>query len=271
MESQCKVTGCVSKHYGHGYCSRHYQTAKRQGEIPTTVCSMKHCRRPVLCKGLCTVHYQRQKRHGDPRTKKSGGSPGHGMAWKRCSALGCRKRALARGMCQRHYMYERRHGTLHAETCHVDNCGQPEIARGYCDAHWQLWRKYGVPERKMEYAKTPEEKRSKATVRMRRYRATTHGKIRGRWSRGKQRVTTAWIIPGVTKAQLLALCGQQACGICGEVIAEVDKTIDHIIPLAKGGMHALENLQMAHRLCNQRKRDRILDANEFRTLYPSHS
>jgi 5-methylcytosine-specific restriction endonuclease McrA len=30
-------------------------------------------------------------------------------------------------------------------------------------------------------------------------------------------------------------------------------TIDHIVPIAKGGKHVRENLQLAHKLCNQRK------------------
>ena len=59
---------------------------------------------------------------------------------------------------------------------------------------------------------------------------------------------------------------QTVCGICGKPVDfslkaphPLSATIDHIIPLDKGGAPAsLENLQLAHRICNSQKRNRIL-------------
>lgn len=46
------------------------------------------------------------------------------------------------------------------------------------------------------------------------------------------------------------------CGICGKPILDMkDCTIDHIIPLSKGGLTTLENCQLAHYECNQEKAD----------------
>lgn len=52
------------------------------------------------------------------------------------------------------------------------------------------------------------------------------------------------------------------CGICGETMDAalrrpdlMSKSVDHIIPLAKGGPHTQENVQWAHLICNLRKRD----------------
>jgi hypothetical protein len=53
------------------------------------------------------------------------------------------------------------------------------------------------------------------------------------------------------------------CGICGgrvrPSLAHPDPlapSIDHIVPLAKGGDNTPENLRLAHLLCNTRRRDR---------------
>ena len=45
-----------------------------------------------------------------------------------------------------------------------------------------------------------------------------------------------------------------SCGICGKVIESMDEaTIDHIVPISKGGMHSPKNMQLAHASCNSAK------------------
>lgn len=48
------------------------------------------------------------------------------------------------------------------------------------------------------------------------------------------------------------------CALCGEtMIAESKRedgmTIDHRVPLSKGGSDTIQNMQLAHRSCNERK------------------
>jgi 5-methylcytosine-specific restriction endonuclease McrA len=50
---------------------------------------------------------------------------------------------------------------------------------------------------------------------------------------------------------------QGICGICRELADVDDFHVDHIIPLAKGGEHSYENVQVAHPSCNRAKRDRV--------------
>lgn len=45
------------------------------------------------------------------------------------------------------------------------------------------------------------------------------------------------------------------CGICQESVKEDVFTIDHIVPLSRGGPHLFANLQPAHAACNSRKGD----------------
>jgi 5-methylcytosine-specific restriction endonuclease McrA len=48
------------------------------------------------------------------------------------------------------------------------------------------------------------------------------------------------------------------CHICGGLIAREDLSFDHIIPLAKGGLHTNENLSPAHNNCNKGKGARLV-------------
>jgi 5-methylcytosine-specific restriction endonuclease McrA len=47
------------------------------------------------------------------------------------------------------------------------------------------------------------------------------------------------------------------CGICGEPVDLDTFTIDHIVPLSKGGGHVFDNLQPAHKACNSRKGSKL--------------
>ena len=42
-------------------------------------------------------------------------------------------------------------------------------------------------------------------------------------------------------------------GICGELVAPADATLDHIVPVARGGPHTAANLRIAHAICNSRR------------------
>jgi 5-methylcytosine-specific restriction endonuclease McrA len=66
------------------------------------------------------------------------------------------------------------------------------------------------------------------------------------------------------------LATQDICGICGKPVDKSIKvpnpmapTIDHIIPVAKGGHPSdIENLQLAHWTCNRQKSDKIFKTSK---------
>ena len=68
MEKKCSVDGCNNKHYGLGYCRKHYKEFKKYGEIrppkPTT-CSVDGCNGKIKAKGLCNKHWVQMNRHGE--------------------------------------------------------------------------------------------------------------------------------------------------------------------------------------------------------------
>lgn len=70
------------------------------------------------------------------------------------------------------------------------------------------------------------------------------------------------------------LTTQSLCAICGKPVDKTLKfpdpfsaTVDHIIPVAKGGHPAdLENLQLTHFVCNRAKSDKIVDTKSKDTI-----
>lgn len=71
----CHVEGCMEKHYGKGYCVKHYNHWKRHGDplVKKTkapkydpICSVVGCSRSSSRRGYCSMHYSRVRLSGDP-------------------------------------------------------------------------------------------------------------------------------------------------------------------------------------------------------------
>jgi len=56
----------------------------------------------------------------------------------------------------------------------------------------------------------------------------------------------------VTVTELLRR-DRRRCGLCQRIVAKKDASIDHIIPLSRGGEHSYRNTQLAHLECNRQK------------------
>lgn len=70
-------------------------------------------------------------------------------------------------------------------------------------------------------------------------------------------------VEDVTVADLVARDGW-VCGLCGDPVDMAHRhphprslTIDHVVPLSRGGEHSIANTQIAHSVCNTRKGNRM--------------
>lgn len=73
------------------------------------------------------------------------------------------------------------------------------------------------------------------------------------------------------KARAKILKTQTVCGICGKPVDfslkyphPLSPTVDHIVPVSKGGHPSdINNLQLAHRCCNRQKSDKVGDLSRY--------
>lgn len=61
----------------------------------------------------------------------------------------------------------------------------------------------------------------------------------------------------------LKTLGQQSkwiCGICGKLVESIDDASrDHIIPISLGGHNGPSNIRLAHKICNTKRANRLVD------------
>jgi 5-methylcytosine-specific restriction endonuclease McrA len=57
--------------------------------------------------------------------------------------------------------------------------------------------------------------------------------------------------------QLISDSARLKCGICGKNMLKSDRSIDHIIPVSKGGSGEIWNLRIVHFRCNSKKYNKL--------------
>lgn len=239
------------------------------------MCRWEGCERDAVAQGLCLMHYKRAKRSGEiQRVIK----PKTGL----CEVNECECPVYADGKCQRHYRQIQR--KENEEKCKVEGCGAPHLALGYCLKHYQQYQKYGE---QLGY-KPKKEKPPKVRKRPERVRGCVkcgevkiiHGlgfcrscyRKENSWERRNydhvRRTKIKSTAKKFTKQQVLDKTNGH-CGICGKAIdlslklPNVESfSIDHILPVSKGGTHTLDNVQPAHWICNCLKQAKIMNLTE---------
>jgi hypothetical protein len=161
----CQVSDCEAKHFGLGYCSKHYKRWRKYGDPATTafvrepgkVCSVPDCIRPHKARGYCASHWRRWKDSGLVPTTPITAKP-RGRLSGPCMRPNCDAASRGSGYCSKHYSRMQafmRYGLTgwddfddlwaraggQCEICrvdldvdgtetHIDHCHQTGVARG---------------------------------------------------------------------------------------------------------------------------------------------
>lgn len=89
------------------------------------------------------------------------------------------------------------------------------------------------------------------------YRRTHPFIIRDQTHRRRARIHGVFVES--VKMSVLVERDHGQCGICHNEVDKADWSIDHILPISKGGEHSYQNTQLAHLRCNLSKGARIIE------------
>lgn len=195
-------------------------------------CSVPQCERPRKTRGWCGTHYSRWLKYGtvdDPLNT--------------CGQCGLQFRPFRRAskFCSNSCSnaWSRKNNS---RKCTAVDCGRPYDAAGLCTIHYR--RKARADGRELN-PKWDDRRRANYHKR-RALKAETAAED---FSPAAVFERDGWV-----------------CGICSEPVAQdlawphqLSPSLDHILPLSKGGHHTLENTQLAHLQCNVRKGARVED------------
>lgn len=257
-------------------------------------CSVDDCEKPRggYSSGWCPMHYQRWMRNGnldDPKPRRI----------RSCSIDGCGKPAQARGWCPMHYQRWRQTGSTDDPKpltpdglCVVDGCMKPCRGLGWCGTHYSRWLRHGTIEYTRPSDFAPDG--TKWCPKCQAYKSTDQFSSSSRSPSGLR----SWCkicsfeaesaSPTYSARRLAARRRRRArerggrsesyfsseiadrdgwiCQICRKRIGKSYKwphsrslSIDHIIPVSRGGDDVKANVQAAHLRCNMSKHDRGTD------------
>lgn len=284
----CSIDDCERRHYAHGWCQSHYGRWYRNGDPEykppakgdPDPCSVDGCDRfltPPYGRGMCSLHYRRWRIHGDPNYQRPvvvGVAP--------CSIEGCEKVVAARGWCVAHWTRWKRHGSPTARlrgevvdgkricpTCGKDKplsawtkgeCKKCAAQRSANYRERNPYRPVAGELRQCDYCGQG----FLANKRRSRYCSTEcfeTNKNRANWPHmvARQKRMRGAIVERFDRVEIFERDGW-LCGICDDPISPElrwpdpqSASLDHIIPISRGGKHSRANAQASHLVCNLRK------------------
>lgn len=258
VQSTCSVVNCDRKVRARGICEGHYTRLRKKGDVLAHVplkkknkglkCAVDLCVADARCLGYCEAHYQRLRNHGSlsegvPVKAVRAVDAGDGL--RECLSCGC---------------------VQPLDDFHLDAAGTGG-RRATC-------KQCRVSFEKARYASNPamfrEKYRADRRANPERYRQVDSSRYeRDREKRiaaanyytqlRRSRLAGSEVEQGVTIAALRDLDGEDCC-YCGCVMVfasfgrgsrpDNQATLEHVIPISRGGGHTFSNCAVACWRCN---------------------
>ena len=123
------------------------------------------------------------------------------------------------------------------------------------------WRQ-AHPELAKEYDQRSHRRQRQDPVKSQRMREATRRWERAHPEKGKQRRATRLAhernAPVIEKVdpKIVYARDKGICTLCHKAVKRKDASMDHIVPISKGGEHSYRNIALAHFICNVRKNNR---------------
>lgn len=243
------------------------------------LCSVAGCALSVQARGWCATHYTRWRTKGSP-----GSAERRRYATAGCAIEGCDCPHYLNGMCRPHDRAVKTHGipTPRRRGEVVDGkriCPSCEVDRPLAEWGASSWCKPCCSARALQYVipvttwpATCEVCAAEFDATMRRRFCCSTACTRKRNNRenskhvlrrrAAQRGTAAEAI----RPRDIFERDDWTCGICREPVDPAlaaphpkSPSVDHVIPLSRGGTHTRDNVQTAHLGCNCRKGARLIE------------
>lgn len=269
--TMCGVDECGRKSVSRGYCDKHYRRLRKYGDplfvtrggeysgpaVPLEEqCAVESCPKPKERRDWCRRHHRLWQLNGDPLVDSSRDDE------KMCSVDGCADTVRVSGYCYAHYSRLRRHGdplgggtSKNVAVDHEDGdrtCASCQVKQPITAFHAAI---YGTRMRRLECATCAAEYRSRMYMENReRYASNDLARAHER----RARIMGGSADKGITRDKLREVHGDN-CVYCGVEMAfnppgrnqpPTIATIEHLIPLSRGGSHTWENTALACRACN---------------------
>lgn len=249
----CSVENCDNAVHARDLCAMHYKRRRKTGTTEKqpprrVVCSIEDCESRAIARGWCNTHYKRWHKYGDPAHVATWRLPPQNLPRHfGCSVDACEEKHFAKGMCHRHYSaaHYRDNREQHRVAMSAYRALHAEEAR----ERSRKWRE-ADPERAREAVRRyASENREHLKAKRREYRNKNRDLIRALNNRRKALKRNAPIndLTGIQWREIKAAYGQR-CAYCGKRPKKL--TMDHVVPLSKGGSHTASNILPACGPCN---------------------
>lgn len=239
----------------------HYRRWQRNGNPRVLVrmkqpdvCSVDGCEHPCIARGWCVKHYHRWLKHGDVTAVAKSGRPGGTPKEPRELAFVC-------DVCGREFLRERKPGrplTVCSPECGAERARRS--AKKWAQANPERLASQASREPSAKHAYNAayyEANRDREIQRSLAY-ARGAGKT-AKQARDSARFALSRGAPEAERFTLDEIFKRDGgwCYLCEQDVDRKDATMDHVIPVTKGGPHTRANVKLAHRSCNTRKGNRL--------------